>query len=254
MDGLIPDVVSVFGTHNRRPLLEACVASIRRSVGPLSHVCLVCDGGSTDGSREWLKDQPDCELLEGGLAGAVKAFNVGFARAVEIGAPYVNVFNDDLTFLGPQPEIARAVELMAGNPGIGCVVWESDHHRDNRGQRSFGFERWQDLPYMNQGLTRLAVGMAVARFLGDPTGKAWWDPRFHTYAADTAYGLACWRLGWSVYCGVGLRVHDHECQDAMKETNRKAYTNSALFGRCWSRHAEAEYHREDAVRCGGLVR
>ena len=142
---------------------------------------------------------------------------------------------------------------MFQNPQIGGVVWESDHHRDAAGNRSFGFETWRGWPYLNQGLVRREALMAVARFLGDPSGKAFWGNTHKTYAADTEAGISLWRLGYIVHCGAGLRVHDHEHQDAMKQKNRDEYTTGELFGRRFPA-GSAEYNRDDAVRCGGFVR
>jgi glycosyltransferase involved in cell wall biosynthesis len=246
------DAAVVFGTYNRLPLLTKCVEAIRLAAGPLTYEIIAVDGGSTDGTQAYLAAQPDCICLPGDLSGAVPNFNRGFARAVADDARYIGTHNDDLEFVTPHA-LATAVLLMDGNPDIGAVSWASDHHRDAAGTRSFGFETWAGLPYLNQGLVRRATLQAVARFLGDPAGTAFWGNTHATYAADTEAGISIWRLGWTIHCAADLQVHDHECQDALKEKNRREYTTSELFGRRFPL-GSGEYHRADAERCGGVLR
>ena len=245
---MTPDVAICLGTYNRKPLLETCIASIRRSVGQCSHVVLAADGGSTDGTREWLTAQPDCELLEGGLDGAVKALNVAFARAVDLGCPFVVVFNDDIAFVSEYAEIDAAVALLRIDGNAGAVAFESDNRGDWR------FEEHLGLPYMPQGIVRREAGMSVARWLGDPEGKRWWGDTHLTYAADTEFGLLLWRLGWTVHTPSGLRVHDPGYQDAMKDRNRTHYQTMKAFLARFGTPESVAYNHGDAVRCGGVVR
>ena len=249
-----PPVAVVLGTYNRLTLLQACVASLRRSVGALTYQILVADGGSTDGSRAWLMEQRDCELLEGGLEGAVKAFNIAFARAVEIGAPYIVQFNDDFECTGPYPEIACAVTILETNPMVGAVALESQL----RGE-AWDCERYHNLPMCTQSVIRRAAGMAAARAEGDPTGTAWWSPKHHTYASDTVLSCWIWRLGWEIRRGTGLRVVDHHCQDGLRERNTATYLHGpqstvGLFAAQWTARTSLDYSRADAERFGGVIR
>jgi GT2 family glycosyltransferase len=49
----------VMGTYNRRRFLEAALDSIRQEVASLAYEIIVVDGGSSDGSTEWLARQKD---------------------------------------------------------------------------------------------------------------------------------------------------------------------------------------------------
>jgi glycosyltransferase involved in cell wall biosynthesis len=255
---MAPTVAVVLGTFNRRALLETCLTSVRRSVGALSYVVLVADGGSTDGSREWLTEQPDCELLEGGLDGAVRAFNVAFARAVDLEAPYVCIINDDDRFVGPEVEIARAVELLESDPGMGGVTFETNLRQHEKDNPPWGFEQWgPGLPYCNKGVIRCEAGMAAARAQGDPTGRAWWGHEHHTYAADTECGLWIWRLGWTIGRGFGLRIDDSTEPDTLRRSNEARHTASESWRGYlarWGRHDAANYNRADAEAHGGIIR
>lgn len=243
-----------FGTWDRLAKLQESVASVRAAAGGLCVVCLVADAGSSDGSREWLAAQPDCELLEGGRDGAVKAFNVAYARAVDLEAPWVGQWNDDIAFCSGGSELATTVARMAADPTIGFVTYASDRFG------VFRHEIFHGRPYGQGGLIRREAGMAAARFLGDPEGKCWWDRRYHTYAADTVLGLAIWRLGWRVVGADDLRVHDgytsdHGVNDPLRQRNVALYTaeSGEEFRRMWGDPRTSEYCRADAERYGGRV-
>ena len=82
----------VVPTFNRSEHLVRCVDKIRRNV-TRPHETIVVDGGSTDGTREWLRSQDDLRvILETQREGAVRAFNKGFRAATGY---YVMWLNDD---------------------------------------------------------------------------------------------------------------------------------------------------------------
>lgn len=252
------DVAIVMGTYNRLALLQACVESIRRSVGKLSYVCLVCDGGSTDGTREWLVQQPDCELLEGDLEGAVKNYNLGFARAVADGAAFaVAVVNDDDAFLPGETAISDAVAAIRADVEVGAVVFKSNLRGDWACEACHAGGQFI---YPNKGVIRRAAGMAAARAQGDPTGKAWWNPCYHTYGADSEHGMWMWRLGWR--CVPGGRIHDVRStvpglapMDELQKRNKALYGDTGkVFVSRWGKLEQCAYHRADAEQFGGLLR
>lgn len=218
------DCAVVLCTFNRLPLLKKAIASIRWAVGGLSYVIVVVDGGSSDGSREWLIDQPDVQTIwqELPLTGAVKAYNLGFAHAVGTEAAFVCILNDDDEVIGKNCAIEEAVSMMQADPKIGAVAFETNLRGGWR------CEEWHGRPYCNKGIVRRAAGMAAARAAGDPSGCAWWSTDHQTYASDTELGCWIWRLGWTIARGEGLRVKDNaaEISDAMREKNIQDYHKS----------------------------
>ena len=56
---IAPTISVVLGSYNRRPFLEAAIASIRDNGFTLPYEMIVVDGGSTDGSMDWLFRQKD---------------------------------------------------------------------------------------------------------------------------------------------------------------------------------------------------
>jgi glycosyltransferase involved in cell wall biosynthesis len=253
-----PDVCIVLGTFNRLNMLKTAVSSIRRSVGVLDYRIVVVDGGSTDGSCEWLAAQSDVVPIfqKLPLTGAVKAFNLGFTYAVHCDARHVCILNDDDELIGPSCEIETCVAMLDHDEAIGAVAFETDLRGD------WSTEEWNGRPYSNKGVVRRAAGMAAARAAGDPEGCSWWSRDHHTYAADTECGLWIWRLGWSVVRGLGLRVHDaadptQKTGDPMHLANVAEYTKPGgsyhLFYRRWNKPSDADYNRADAERFGGRV-
>jgi glycosyltransferase involved in cell wall biosynthesis len=246
------DVAIVLGTYNRLGLLQAAVSSIRRSVGVLSYTIIVVDGGSTDGSVEWLADQDDVTLIAGDLSGAVRNFNLGFARAVDYDAAFIGILNDDDELIGPEPEIQRCVEWMRTDGSIGGITFESDL----RGK--WACEKWRDKSYCNKGLVRREALMAAARAQGDETGRKFWSEEWRTYAADTQAGLLIWKLGWRIIDGVGWRVRDNAKTggDSLRKQNVNDYVKGGtarIFTERWKAANAADYDPEFAQRFGGYV-
>src|SRR5262245_31491930 len=54
-----PRVSIVLGSYNRQPFLKAAIESVRSNCAGMAHEIIVIDGGSTDGSVEWLVSQKD---------------------------------------------------------------------------------------------------------------------------------------------------------------------------------------------------
>lgn len=227
----------ILGTFNRRALLERAVLSIRHAVAnPDGYEIIVVDGGSTDGSQQWLGCQLDVHLIEqqGPLTGAVAAFNLGFADAVKRGFRYVAHFNDDAEFVEPDA-LSRAAAILDGDPKIGAVAFAFNL----RGE--FGFEYVNGLPYSNFGLIRTEAGMAAAMAMGDPTGTLWWNPIYHTYGADSELGCWIWNLGFHIEAAGHLRVHDHNARDDLRVGNEQSPRRMADGQRFWARWPSREH-------------
>lgn len=239
------DVAIVLGTYNRAPLLERAIASIRRAVGPLvprglaradsaTYEIIVVDGGSCDGSREWLAMQPDVVLIgqRGPLTGAVVAFNLGFGYAVDSGAQFVCHFNDDAEFIdNPRGgAIELAVRTLRESPSVGEIAFAFDLFKGRE------FDVIHGKVYANFGIVRREAGMAVARAQGDPSGRAWWNPIYKIYGADCEFACWLWRLGWSIVPDNSLKVHDANPQDALRANHdviNPDRADSKLFWKRW---------------------
>jgi len=223
-----PIVSIIVPTFNRFARLRRCVDMIRRNVG-VEFELIAVDGGSADGSREWLAEQHDLRLiLEPKREGAVKAFNKGFRAAT---GDYVMWLNDDAY---PLPgSIQAAVEMIERPdlPDLGMVAfyhnWHSERNVLDRvfhDGESFELCHVRGYPYANFGLLRRTllekVGFADERFF------------FFGFDPDLSLTLQC-REGLLILgCRRALICHDED-HDPRKlaDLDRGREDNEKLFAK-----------------------
>lgn len=205
------DLSVVTGTFNRLPHLQRFVASVRNSLLPgLTHEIILVDGGSTDGTQGWCKDQGDVCLIEhGSLKGAVKAFNDGFAVAQ---GKYCIAGNDDVEF--QDRSLAVAWVFMEAHPevGQGCFY-------QKRGKQ----QAWHVEEMMaSDGDRRLSVPYGqvaiVPRWLGEKVG--WWGNITRTYGGDNELSANIWEAGYKVVPIPNARIMDQMVHDDLRELNQ----------------------------------
>jgi hypothetical protein len=133
--------------------------------------------------------------------------------------------------------LSQAVcRLEASTEPVGAIAFQFDLPG-----RPDGFEYINGLPYGNFGVTRREAGVAVARAQGDPTGRAWWNPIYHTYGADSEFGAWLWRLGWTIHTAPGLCVHDGNVQDDLRKGNEQSPRRLADGRLFWARWPSKEH-------------
>jgi glycosyltransferase involved in cell wall biosynthesis len=214
------DLSIVFGTFNRLSHLTRCINSLRKCVGNLSYEIVVCDAGSTDGSRERLASQEDVVLLaEHKREGAVKAFNKGYA--VSRGQA-IAFMNDDIVAVD-ESGFERAVEILR-RPGVGQVAFAYNH----RSERSFSVQSVHGKTYANLGIVARDIAERVIMITG-----GLWSPCYHTYGADTE--LSCWihKLGLQVVPAHKVRFTDQHAEDDLRAQNQEhgRSDNKIFWGR-----------------------
>lgn len=211
----------VTGTFSRIALLQRMVESVRQHMHfGLPYRFIVVDGGSTDGTIEWCKAQPDILLIEhGALFGGIRAFTDGAYAAT---ADYVMLVNDDVEII--DYSILAAIAYLDENPQCGAVAFADDRPAQSK---PAGFHvqtmtvlsvdgRQISIPYAQVGLYR--------RWLGDLCG--WWganDPDFkaHTYGGDNYLTARILEKGYSVDAVQDVRVKDIVVRDMLREMNHQ---------------------------------
>ena len=218
----------VVPTFNRFHRLVQCIDKVRHNVS-LAKEAIVIDGGSTDGTREWLADQPDLRvILEPAREGAVKAFNKGFKAAT---GHYVMWLNDDAYPLPGSVEAATAMIERPNMSHVGIVAfyhnWQAERNvldqvrHDGEAYKIYNIRGY---PYANFGLLR--------RSLLEKIGFA--DERFYFFGFDPDIAL-------KVQLNEGLKVigcrqaliHHDEHHDERKITDLPAGAedNAKLFAK-----------------------
>lgn len=239
------DLSVICGTYNRFAVLKEFVASVRQSVSQVSYEIVICDGGSTDGSREWLAAQKDVVLIgDRYLDGAVAAFN----RAYEMSrGAFIANLNDDCVVEGDA--LARGVEYLLGHPDVGQVAFAVLSGATKEAVVNTIF----NIPYANFGITRREAAEQVATITG-----GFWNPIYRTYAADCEHSAWVHRLGWKIAPMPAARVLDVRQEDALRTRNEiLANREGRRFYARWTADALAggfpvvsgeERERFDAVR------
>ncbi|MCH8967191.1 MAG: glycosyltransferase [Planctomycetes bacterium] len=149
-----------------------------------AHEVVVVDGGSSDGTRDWLARQSDLRvILEPKREGAVRAFNKGFRAAT---GTYVMWLNDDAYPLAGSVEAAVAMIERPELADVGMVAFYHNWHSprnvldriEHQGE-TFEMCHVRGYPYANFGLLR--------RTLLERIGFA--DERYYFFAFDPDLSL-----------------------------------------------------------------
>lgn len=212
----------VTGTFNRLHALVRMIDSVRANMPRgLTYEIVVVDGGSTDGTLLWCRQQPDIHLIEQGtLKGAIKAFCDG-ARAAQ--GEYVVLSNDDITF--KSGSLLAALVHLEQTPTCAAVAFA-----DNR----TSLVRGDGTQYRVEGMgaTTAAghktmvvyaqVGM-FRRALGNLAG--WWgdtDPvmsRARTYGGDNFLSSRLWEMGYTIDAVPQAIIEDYIARDDLRTVN-----------------------------------
>ena len=204
-----PYVSIVSGTYNRLNHLKKMIDSVRKSVGlGIPYEIVIVDGGSTDGSLEWLRKQEDIVLIEQKeLLGAVKAFNAGFKIAK---GKYVVIANDDIEFL--YESIQKSIAFMDDNPtcGIGCF-------HQNRYSQEYTIGLMHAVKDGQQTSTYYGQVCIVPKWIGDKVG--WWGTKYHTYAGDNELSCNVLELGYQILPLEFCCINDHIVNDQLRIKN-----------------------------------
>lgn len=212
----------VVGTLNRLSYLQKCIASINQSCGDMEHEIIVVDGGSQDGTFQWLRLHPEIITIEQGAAyGAVYAFNAGFDAAE---GDYVAALNDDCVVKGDTLKLACDYLDSHAQCGQVAIPWHDIGDRDLRVMHVFiGIQRL-DVIYANFGVTR--------RWLGDKV--QWWGTYMDHYGGDSELSFMIWHAGYTVDELRGGQIDHFRVQDETRRICRWDNPHK-LFAERWYR-------------------
>lgn len=223
-----PIVSIVIPTFNRFDRLRRCLDKITQNAPPHREV-IVVDGGSKDGTREFLKSRSDLNvILEPQREGAVKAFNRGFRAA---SGEYVMWLNDDAWLMPGSLQAALTMIERPDLPSLGMVAfyhnWRSDRNILDQvvhdGQ-TYSLCHVRGHLYANFGLLR--------RSLLKSLGFA--DERFYFFGFDPDLSLRIQREAGLLVLGCRRAlIHHDELHDERKleDLDRGIEDNAKLFAK-----------------------
>jgi len=205
-----PLVAVVLVNWNRPQDTLECIESLRH-MNYRRFLTILVDNGSTDGSLEAFSVLEDVELISNGAnLGIARANNVGIRRALEAGADYVLLLNNDTIVDGDMVRIL--VETCEADPTIGMVgptmyyhdepttiwyaggrihPWRGDTSHvgmleEDRGQ----YGEVTDTDYVT------SCAMLVRREVIEQIGEV--DPAYFIYFDETDFCVRAQRRGWRV--------------------------------------------------------
>jgi GT2 family glycosyltransferase len=153
----------LIATYNRLPLLQKVITSIEKGT-KCSYEIIVIDGGSTDGTINYLKKNKKITLVfQGKLLGTARAYNNVWRK---INSKYTTWLSDDTMVTGGSLDLA--VDILEKHPEIGMVGLKM---KDATGP-------WRSWPYKtsiskygivncNHGVVRMDLLRAVGYFNED---------------------------------------------------------------------------------------
>jgi len=249
-----PNVWVIVVNWNGREHLETCFGSLERQTYAARHVLLV-DNGSSDGSVEFVRERfPHVEIIENTRnLGFCDANNQGLRRAIEAGAQYAVLLNND-TEADPRwlEELVRAAEQ---SPQTGALA-----------SKMLFFDRRDTIN--STGLCCSVIACAWDRGFGEPDGPQWAEPaevigasggaffvrtaalertgllpRFGIYLEDLDLSLRLWNAGYTVeYVPAAVVYHKFSATMASPRNRyRRAYLNARNRFRVLIRQFPARY-------------
>ena len=221
----VPIVSIVTGTYNRIEALKKMMASAYTAIPfGFTYEFIIVDGGSTDGTQEWLQSVPHVTLIQHTeLVGAIIAFCEGAYRAR---GKYVLMANDDVTF--HPGSIFKAVIHLEKNMTCGAVAFADNRPVKSKrpGETAVQFMPAQTPHPQRPWVVYAQVGL-FRRWLGDVCN--WWGMDRNgkkligarTYGGDNFLSARIWEQGYSVEAVEGVSVHDDILEDELRQTNRE---------------------------------
>ncbi|SLN72511.1 PGL/p-HBAD biosynthesis glycosyltransferase/MT3031 [Roseovarius gaetbuli] len=243
-----PKISMVIGSFNRLKLLELCIEAVRTELEGQSYEIIVVDGGSSDGSVEWLTAQKDIISIIQHNRGEWRGkqlvrkpwayfMNLGFKCA---SGKYVCMLSGDSLIV--PGAINNGVDLFDAQLEQGeKVAGVAFYFRDYPVRKKFAVAINLGNLYVNHGL--------YLRSAMEEVGYC--DESYHFYFADTDLCLKLWAAGYKIIASDASFVeHYFEATPEIRASNtdqKKVEDRAKLIAR-WKGKAypedKEEYYRQ----------
>lgn len=218
----------VVGTYNRLEFLKALLSSLREELADIEHEIIVVDGGSSDGTTEWLIEQKDIITIlqhnRGSWLGKEITrkswgyfMNLGFRAA---SGKYVCMLSDDCL-------------VVPGAIKNGLKCFDNNSLKNKVGQVAFYWRNWPDQEkywvgtawgnrmFVNHGLY-LKKALESVDFID--------SENYFFYHADGDLSLRLWENGWRcIDSKKSFIEHFHNANEIVRESNLQKQKNDWKF-------------------------
>ena len=193
-------------TYNRLPFLKKLLDSFSDGFGGYPYEIVIADGGSTDGTLEYLRKREDVKLIEQGkLTGAVKACNTCLKIAQ---GKYAILVSDDMTIV---PEvIKKSCELMDKEEKISLVMPKAYEPEFGHLHRVSLAERYYWLLYGKSFLFRTSA-LKEMNYI---------DETYRTYSLESDSAFSILKLGYTIIFTKEIGINHYRAEDIEKNKAR----------------------------------
>jgi len=205
----------VLGSYNRKWLLQLCIGSIRENGITVPYEIIVVDGGSTDGTLEWLIRQREIitiaqhnRIVVDGKMTITRSWgyfmNLGFRTAQ---SKYICMVSDDcIIHPGAIMSGYRLLEKEEVNKVRGCAFYFRDYPSEDRYKVGYTLG---DKLFVNHGMYRRDVMEEVG----------WIEEDYYRfYHADGDFCLKIWQQGYQII----------DCPEAKVDHYADPYSHACL--------------------------
>jgi GT2 family glycosyltransferase len=179
-------IVVIIVTYNGAKWLKKCFQSLEASTYKVTTI--VVDNNSTDNSVEIIQSFPEIQLIQSAEnLGFGKANNIGIQKAIELGADYVFLLNQD-TWIFPDT-ISNLVEVAVANEQYGIV--SPLHYSGDEINLDANFETYwkRKTNSITDNVDEVPFVNAAAWLLSKETIEkvGYFEPMFQHYGEDRNY-------------------------------------------------------------------
>lgn len=217
----MPLVSFVLGSYNRLPFLKLTLESIRSEAAGIDHEIIIVDGGSSDGSVNWLTQQKDVVSIiqhnRGEWRGKpIKKRSWGYFMNLAFKAAqgkYILMLSDDALFV--PGSVQHGLDLFEQESAAGRRIGAAAFYfRDFPYNKSYYvLYAAKDKLYVNHGL-----------YLRDALESIGWidEERYRFYSADADLCLRLWQAGYEVIDSPGSIVEHYHHVGILRTTDNTA--------------------------------
>jgi GT2 family glycosyltransferase len=203
-------------TWNGLEVTQNCIASLRERTKGVDYQLVVVDNGSSDGTLEWLRAQPDIKLI-------ANQQNLGFTRGNNQGIAAVPPEHDILllnndTIILQDHWLAHLREVANSHPDygvVGCTLLRADGDLQHAGtympvSNFWGYQIGGGEPFVGQypGVREVEGVVGAAMYIRRDCRAAigGLDEDYFSYFEDTDYCLRAQQAGFKVVCTGGTQI------------------------------------------------